>query len=58
MTDEEFEIECARMCPSCAGGSPVRKRADTGEWVHDARAGSKAFAHHLCGAHELRKRRG
>ena len=58
-TDAEFEQHCATVCVHCGANIAVRKRADTGEWVHDEviMLGRKIKGHTLCMAHALRSER-
>lgn len=37
MTREEFIEITEAICPRCKAGALIRKRTDTGEWVHDGR---------------------
>ena len=56
LTPDEFEEVCGLVCPHCRAGQPIRKRDDTGEYVHDAILNT-SHAHALCWANGLRTSR-
>jgi hypothetical protein len=62
VTRQELQTECAKLCPRCASGDPLRRRTDSLEFVHDwnfgmadSKTGRKSgFGHGICQAHALR----
>lgn len=55
-SDSEIEELSAATCPHCAAGIAVRRRADTGEWVHDQVATSQGVVkgHSICWGNGIR----
>lgn len=59
MTRTEFEDLCRTTCPHCRADEgrtqpTLRKRTDTGEWVHDNVIQRPGNSHTLCLANYLR----
>ena len=62
----EIEDKIKELCPHCKAGEPVRRRSDTGEWVHDfsfgavdPKTGQKTGRGHcICSAHSFRVENG
>jgi hypothetical protein len=59
MTREEFETECRSICIHCREGIALRRRDDTGEFVHDGTIQipgtlGRRHSHTICLAHDFR----
>jgi hypothetical protein len=57
LTPEDFGNIVKLVCPHCAAGVVARKRASTGEWIHDrshVTPHGSQFNHGLCWASRLR----
>lgn len=54
-----LDQQAALLCPHCRAGSLVRRRDDTGEYVHDriSVAGGGSWSHTICWADGLRSGR-
>lgn len=56
LTCEQLVEICGDTCPSCKAGAPLRRREDTGEYVHDFVIGTTGFSHSFCLASYLRNK--
>lgn len=59
-SEAELKELAASTCPHCAAAIPLRRREDSGEWVHDQVATSQGVVkgHTICWANGLRQKYG
>lgn len=60
MSQSDFDRKCGELCEACRAGVVVRRRSDTGEFVHDTAVEipgtlGKRMGHFFCTASDFRK---